>query len=86
MGKETGRKKIERAMRVPKNGDGTCKKASHSGSMAGITQRKRGGAAADKVTLLSARGLGFTEGRRDLSSPRWPRAEAQALVKRRSTH
>jgi hypothetical protein len=81
-GKETGRKKIEQRMSAWNDGGDTCKKASKPGSMVGITQHKRGGAAADKVILLSARGPGFTEGWRDHSSPRWPRAEAQASVKR----
>jgi hypothetical protein len=62
-----------------------ARKLSQPGSMAGITQRKRSSAAADMATLASARRSGFTEGRRDLSSPQWPRADAQASVKRWST-
>jgi hypothetical protein len=57
---------------------------SQPGSMAGITSGVRG-AVAVKVTLLPTRWPGQLEGSRGLSSPRWPRAEGQASVKRRST-
>jgi hypothetical protein len=56
--KETSRKKIEWGMHALNDGGSTCKKTSQPGSMAGITQRKRGGA---------ARWPGFTERIRDLS-------------------
>jgi hypothetical protein len=56
------------------------RRASQPGSKAGITQHD--GAEADKVTISSTRRPGFTEGRRDLSSPRWPRADTQASKKR----
>jgi hypothetical protein len=65
------------------DGGDTCKRTSQPGTKAGINQRKRGGAATVKVALLSTRWSGFTEGRRGLSSPRWPQAERQALVKER---
>jgi hypothetical protein len=49
-------------MRARNDGGGTCKKASQPGMKAGITQRKRDGAAAVKVTLLSARWPGRKRG------------------------
>jgi hypothetical protein len=54
--------------------------ASQPGLKAGITQRKCGGVL-DTTFLPLARWSGFTEGRSELLSPEWPRAEAQALVK-----
>jgi hypothetical protein len=49
-------------MHARNDGGGTCKKASQPGTKAGITQRKRDGAAAVKVTLLSARWPGRKRG------------------------
>jgi hypothetical protein len=80
--KETERKEIERGSAC---GTTAAAPARKRPNLARRPSSHSAGAAAGKVTLLSARRPGFTEGRRDLSSPRWPRAEGQASVKRWST-